>query len=83
MRVVAGIDVGGTNTFFGLIDREGKILFRDVVPTTDFPDPRGLVNEISNRITELQPPDSELIGIGMSILTSSFRSIVRSLTSRF
>lgn len=65
MRVAAGIDIGGTNTFFGLIDREGKILFRDVVPTTDFPDPKDLVNAVSNRITELQPPDSELIGIGI------------------
>ncbi|GAB3417441.1 ROK family protein [Niabella aquatica] len=32
-RIVAGIDIGGTNTKYGLVDDKGNILFRGVVDT--------------------------------------------------
>jgi len=35
-QVAAGIDVGGTNTVFGLVDREGNILVEDKIKTPEY-----------------------------------------------
>ena len=35
-KLVAGIDIGGTNTVFGLVDSSGNILYKDAIPTTKF-----------------------------------------------
>ncbi len=35
-QVVAGIDLGGTNTVFGLVDREGNILVEDKIKTPEY-----------------------------------------------
>lgn len=34
--VAVGIDIGGTNTVFGFVDREGKMLGEDRIRTTQF-----------------------------------------------
>jgi glucokinase len=44
------IDIGGTNTSFGLVDREGTIHLKDNVPTTDHPDPRVLVKAVADKV---------------------------------
>lgn len=31
--VVLGVDIGGTNTVFGLVDRTGKIYMKHTIPT--------------------------------------------------
>lgn len=36
MDAVAGIDIGGTNTVCALVDRDGKILDRRVMPTSEY-----------------------------------------------
>jgi glucokinase len=64
-QLVAGIDVGGTNTSFGFVDREGKILLKDSVVTTGFTDPEELVKAVSAKICGHLPSGSELIGIGI------------------
>ena len=33
-KLAAGIDIGGTNTVFGLVDSSGNILYKDAIPTT-------------------------------------------------
>lgn len=33
-KVAVGIDIGGTNTKFGVVDRDGNVLFRDRIKTT-------------------------------------------------
>ena len=66
MNVVAGMDIGGTNTRFGLVDEKGKIVVRDSVPTTDFPDAKDLVKAISKKILEeAKETKSQLKGIGI------------------
>ena len=35
-QVVVGIDIGGTNTVFGFVDREGNILAEDRLKTTHY-----------------------------------------------
>src|SRR4051812_8665795 len=66
MNVVAGMDIGGTNTRFGLVDESGKIIVHDSVSTTAFPDANDLVKLISERIlAEVKSTKSELKGIGI------------------
>src|SRR6187402_253086 len=36
--VTIGIDIGGTNTKFGVVDREGKVYHHGNIRTTDFED---------------------------------------------
>ncbi|MFA4839988.1 MAG: ROK family protein [Candidatus Neomarinimicrobiota bacterium] len=33
IKIVIGVDIGGTNTGFGLVDQSGKILAKDAMPT--------------------------------------------------
>jgi glucokinase len=35
--VVLGIDIGGTNTKFGFVDKEGKIFHQESINTRSFP----------------------------------------------
>ncbi len=35
-EIVAGIDIGGTNTEIGIVDKDGNILFHENIPTTGF-----------------------------------------------
>ena len=37
-QIAVGIDIGGTNTVFGLVDRDGKIISEGVVKTKEFED---------------------------------------------
>lgn len=78
MQFAIGIDIGGTNTYFGLVDREGKILLKDVVKTLDFSDPKELVDVVSEKINSslalLLPAaaDSELIGVGVGAPNANY-----------
>ncbi|MRR19757.1 ROK family protein [bacterium] len=42
-KVVVGIDIGGTNTVFGFVDRTGKILAEDQIVTTHYDEPEVFV----------------------------------------
>ncbi len=67
-HVVAAIDIGGTNTKFGLVDRAGKILFQSTLSTRSFPDPIDLVAHLKSIFEkEVQQLDeaSILVGIGI------------------
>lgn len=52
MEVVAGIDIGGTNARFGLVDGDGKIYVNKSIKTCEYPQPEELVDELSARIKE-------------------------------
>lgn len=65
--VVAAIDIGGTNTVIGIVDREGKILVKDSVRTGDYPDPKLLVEAASGKIVDLiAQTQAETIGSATS-----------------
>lgn len=64
-QVVLGIDIGGTNTTFALVDREGKIHFKENVPTTNYTDPRKLVQRIHELLGAGIELNNRLIGIGI------------------
>ncbi len=45
-KYALGIDIGGTNTAYGLVDQTGNVIYETSVPTTDFLQPEDLVNAI-------------------------------------
>lgn len=49
-ELTAGIDIGGTNTDFGLVDRTGRILLKDTVATGSFKQAEHLVETVSAKI---------------------------------
>lgn len=67
-QLVAGIDIGGTNTVFGLVDSDGKILFKETLSTEHFPIPEDLVAVVCEHIKKALIPFAdqyELAGIGI------------------
>ncbi len=73
-KLVAGIDIGGTNVFFALVDAEGNIFSKSSVRTKDFPEPQQLVDEVSSQILSLMKnhPDHELSGVGIGAPNGNF-----------
>ncbi len=63
-RYALGIDIGGTNTVFGVVDELGNMLFEGTTPTKTHIDPRSLVDYIFNQVKDLNCY-SEIIGIGI------------------
>jgi glucokinase len=66
-KVVAGVDIGGTNTVFGLVDKSGKLLAEGSLKTTDYPKINDFVKALVTAIKKLVAIKKEydLIGIGI------------------
>lgn len=67
-KLAVGIDLGGTNTAFGLVDHEGNIHVESVIPTRDFPDFEEFTKELHIGIETLRKKldgPVELVGIGI------------------
>ncbi len=64
-QVVAGVDIGGTNTIYGLVDESGKVISEDRIFTRDYPDINDFVTALSGAISKLVKEDHDLIGIGI------------------
>lgn len=67
-QLVAAIDIGGTNTVFGLVDLDGQILLKETISTGHFPLPEDLVNAVCERIEIAMQPFSAthmLAGVGI------------------
>jgi glucokinase len=67
-EVVAGIDIGGTNTVYGLVDKTGNIIVESSLKTTDYPRIEDFVSAITAAINEMVEGKTGLklaaIGIG-------------------
>src|SRR5262245_19048442 len=72
LKLVAGIDIGGTNSRFGIVDAGGKILAYDSIITTYFPDAKKFAKAVAHKILDLMPNDSELVGIGIGAPNGNF-----------
>ena len=67
-KIVAGIDIGGTNTVLGLVDSNGNIVFKETIPTGHFPFPEDLVALVCKHIKKsfhAFTNDYELAGVGI------------------
>jgi len=52
-EIVAGIDIGGTNTVFGLVDKEGKIISRGTIITDTSPQAGDFVKKLAAEVNML------------------------------
>ena len=66
-KVVAGVDIGGTNTVYGLVDEKGKVLSQGSFKTTDYPKVENFVTALTAAIKKLLTANKEfkLAGIGI------------------
>ncbi len=51
-EIAIGIDIGGTNTVYGVIDRKGNTFFEGSVSTNDYNKPKDLATALHRIITE-------------------------------
>ena len=66
-EVVAGVDIGGTNTVFGLVDMGGKIIAQNRLSTTAYPEIEDFVSVLVSSIQRLASgvKNIELKGVGV------------------
>jgi glucokinase len=67
---VIGIDMGGTNTAFGIVDTRGEILFRGSISTLGYTKGEDYVNALGNAINDLIETNElkgMVRGIGMGV----------------
>jgi len=57
-KLAIGIDIGGTNTVFGIVNHRGNILYRGALATSDYPD----VNDFLEALEKTLRPAIESIG---------------------
>lgn len=71
MGIALGVDIGGTNTAFGLCDEMGNILYESSLPTTDFEKPEELVKTIHSDLLEKELTPS-ILGVGIGAPNANF-----------
>jgi glucokinase len=76
-QLAVGVDIGGTNSVFGFVDREGKILARGRISTALHDSAEELVKVLCKEIRKLQQElgeESELVGVGIGAPNGNIRS---------
>jgi glucokinase len=73
-NVVAGVDIGGTNTVFGLVDKSGKVLAEGHLTTTDYPVAGDFVKALAAGIKKLLAAKKDLVleGVGIGAPDANF-----------
>lgn len=68
LALAAGIDIGGTNTAVGLVDRSGKVQATQSLPTRSYPDPADFVASVAGvarKLLDRLDQPAELVGVGI------------------
>jgi glucokinase len=76
-NVVAGVDVGGTYTKFGLVDRKGKVYGSGSIPTDTHKDVELYLDELCTALRKLLTKSGgkvELKGIGIGAPNANYYS---------
>jgi glucokinase len=73
-EVVAGIDIGGTNTVLGLVERTGNIIAENRLKTADYPDINNYVSALQTTINDLMAGNTglKLAGIGIGAPNANY-----------
>lgn len=70
-----GIDIGGTNTKYGIVDREGNVLHQGNIPTTNYEEFQaffdGMADALRKGIQEL-PANTRIVGIGVGAANGNY-----------
>lgn len=75
-KFAIGVDIGGTNTVFGIVDGEGNVLFDGHIASPKVDDAKQFVEDLANGIKELMAKNKgvEYIGIGIGAPNGNFYS---------
>jgi glucokinase len=74
-EITVGIDIGGTNTKFGIVDRAGNVLIQDSIPTQQFDEFNDYLNRISQELHKALTTlggNHKLIGIGVGSANGNY-----------
>jgi glucokinase len=74
-RLAAGVDIGGTNTAFGLVDRDGNTFAEAVLKMEDFPDLDVYIKELYITIEKMVKSVGEpveLVGVGIGAPNANY-----------
>ena len=75
MEYSIGIDIGGTNTVFGLVDREGNCISEGSIKTDKYEEVKDFVKELSDEINKILSElsvDNDVKGIGIGAPNGNF-----------
>ena len=74
MKVSIGVDIGGTNTVFGIVDETGKVLFDGHISSPKVDNPKNFIADLSNAIKSLMAKAKglEYLGIGIGAPNANF-----------
>jgi glucokinase len=72
--VVAGIDIGGTNTVLGLVDKAGNVIVESNLKTTEYPEVKNFVPSMVASINRMidDHGDLNLLGIGIGAPNANY-----------
>jgi glucokinase len=75
IKLVAGIDIGGTNTVYGIVDEQGKIYGEGQFPTRKYADFELFMQALADNIKSLATKvveNYELIGLGLGAPNANY-----------
>ena len=67
-HVVLGVDIGGTNTVYGLVTRDGNVIHHESIPTNGSLPIADLLNRLNSKVNEAlssYPEIEKIIGVGI------------------
>lgn len=73
-KIVVGIDIGGTYTKFGFVDKVGNVLKKSILKTSEYDDFQGYLNSLLNKINIETPAKVEIIGYGIGAPNANYFS---------
>ncbi|NSW93765.1 MAG: ROK family protein [Bacteroidales bacterium] len=73
-EVTAGVDIGGTNTVFGLVDKTGDVIVEGNLITTDYPEIHDFTRALGSALRSMlkSNPDLKLIGTGIGAPNANY-----------
>ena len=74
-KVIVGIDIGGTNTKFGITDFDGNVVFQSKIKTKGNGTFDNYISILANAINEGRAecaPDAEIIGVGIGAPNANY-----------
>lgn len=72
--VVAGIDIGGTNIIYGLVDKSGNVVAEGRLKTADYPDIKNYVTAQKKALDKILQthPGHNLLGLGVGAPNANY-----------
>ena len=74
-ELTIGIDIGGTNTKYGIVDRAGNVIYQGSISTTEYEEFRDYFNGLSHALREAIatiPFAHKIIGIGVGAANGNY-----------